>query len=383
MSLSRKKVLTRKCISLFAIGFMLAMATSLTAQTATKITLPKQQMSLSELFQEIEKQTGYVVISNPDKVDGNKEFILAETTGLFTDVLDKAFAVTGQIYRINGKYIVVLTEEKKAAPAKPAKASASSGVSYVAPSYYSPQPSSQPQPRFESNTDTYPQSDFREVKESRVVGVRYDTIRVEGDADHFSYPDRSAQLMRSRREIIRNGQSYLLDTPPAFALKTNLLYWATGTLNLSAEIGLAKKSTLDIMASYNPWNLNGTYENNKKLVHFIVRPEYRYWFCERFNGHFLGVHAFYWQYNINQYNVPLLFEKEYRYEGNAVGAGLSYGYHWAWSKHWGMEFNFGLGVAFLDYKKSDCVKCGAELGEYKKTYAGPTNIGIKLVYVIK
>ena len=372
MSLLRKKVLTRKCISLFAIGFMLVMAASLTAQTSAKITLPKQQMSLAELFGEIEKQTGYVVISNPEKVDGSKEFVLAETTGLFTDMLDKALAVTGQVYRINGKYIVVLAEEKKADPAKPAKA--------PAPSYYTPQPA---QPRFENNADTYSKSNFQEVKESRVVGVRYDTIRVEGDADHFSYPDRSAYLMRSRREIIRNGQSYLLDTPPSFALKTNLLYWATGTLNLSAEIGLAKKSTLDIMASYNPWNLNGTYENNKKLVHFIVRPEYRYWFCERFNGHFLGVHAFYWQYNINQYDVPLLFEKEYRYEGNAVGAGLSYGYHWAWSKHWGMEFNLGVGVAFLDYKKSDCVKCGAELGEYKKTYAGPTNIGIKLVYVIK
>ena len=235
MSLSRKKVFTQKCISLFAIGFMLAMATSLTAQTATKITLPKQQMSLSELFQEIEKQTGYVVISNPEKVDGSKEFILAETTGLFTDVLDKAFSVTGQVYRINGKYIVVLTEEKKEIPAKQAKVSASSGEKYP-PSYYNSQPS---QPHFTSNTETYSRSADLEVKESRVVGVRYDTIQVEGEVNHFSYPDRSAQLMRSRREIIRNGQSYLLDTPPAFALKTNLLYWATGTLNLSAEIGLA------------------------------------------------------------------------------------------------------------------------------------------------
>ena len=369
MSLSRKKVLTRKCISLFAIGVMLTLATALSAQTAVRITLPKQQMTLSELFQEIEKQTGYVVISNPDRVDGSKEFILTETSGLLTEVLDKAFLVTGQIYRINGKYIVVLTEDKKEVlPAKAAKASA---------------PTTPSQPRFASNIDTYPTSRVPAVMESRVVGVRYDTIQVDGYTDHFSYPDRSAQLMRSRREIIRNGQSYLLDTPPSFALKTNLLYWATGTINLSAEIGLAKKSTLDIMGSYNPWNLNGTYENNKKLVHFIVRPEYRYWFCERFNGHFLGVHAFYWQYNINQHDVPLLFEKEYRYEGNAVGVGISYGYHWAWSKHWGMEFNFGLGVAFMDYKKSECVKCGDDLGDFKKIYAGSTSIGIKLVYVIK
>ena len=40
-------------------------------------------------------------------------------------------------------------------------------------------------------------------------------------------------------------------------------------------------------------------------------------------------------------DIPLLFEKEYRYEGIAVGGGLTYGYFMPFSKRWGAEFTDG------------------------------------------
>ena len=56
------------------------------------------------------------------------------------------------------------------------------------------------------------------------------------------------------------------------AIKTNLLYGGyTYTPNLSLEIGLGKRSTLDLGGGYNPWNLDGTAENNKKLVQLARR----------------------------------------------------------------------------------------------------------------
>ena len=36
-------------------------------------------------------------------------------------------------------------------------------------------------------------------------------------------------------------------------IKTNVLMDITKTINLGAEIGLSKKSTLDLYANYNPW----------------------------------------------------------------------------------------------------------------------------------
>ena len=78
------------------------------------------------------------------------------------------------------------------------------------------------------------------------------------------------------------------------AIKSNLLYDATTTMNLGLEIGLAPKWSLDLSANYNPWKFN----DETRLRHWGVQPEFRYWFCEKFNGHFLGLHGHYAKYNM-------------------------------------------------------------------------------------
>ena len=53
------------------------------------------------------------------------------------------------------------------------------------------------------------------------------------------------------------------------ALKSNLLYDATTTMNLGLEIGLARKWTLDIPVNYNPWKLS----DGKRLRHWGYSPK--------------------------------------------------------------------------------------------------------------
>ena len=115
------------------------------------------------------------------------------------------------------------------------------------------------------------------------------------------------------------------------AVKTNLLYDVTTTVNLGAEVGLSPKWTLDISANVNPW----TFGENKKWKHWLVQPELRYWLCERFNGHFVGAHLLGGVYNLS--NIDLDFKlfgtdfgqlKGHRFEGWMAGVGLAYGYHW-------------------------------------------------------
>jgi hypothetical protein len=72
-------------------------------------------------------------------------------------------------------------------------------------------------------------------------------------------------------------------TAQELAVKTNLLYDATTTGNIGVEAGLSKKWTLDVSGNLNPW----TFSNNKKIKHWMVQPEARYWLCEKFNGQFL------------------------------------------------------------------------------------------------
>lgn len=166
------------------------------------------------------------------------------------------------------------------------------------------------------------------------------------------------------------------------AVKTNLLYDATSTLNLGVEFGLAKKWTLDVSGNYNPW----TFSDNHKFKHWLVQPEARYWFCEKFNGQFLGLHAHGGEFNVGgtmPWGLKNSTIQANRYEGWALGAGISYGYHWMWSSRWSMEFTVGVGYAYLDYGQYRCEKCGDKIADKNKHYVGPTKAGITLIYMIK
>ena len=168
------------------------------------------------------------------------------------------------------------------------------------------------------------------------------------------------------------------------AIKTNLLYGAaTFTPNLGLELGLGPRSTLELSGGYNPWNLQGTIDNNNKLVHWLGHVEYRWWNCQKFNGHFLGAHLLGSQYNISGKDIPLLFDNAYRYEGWAAGAGVSWGYHWIMSGRFSMEFTLGAGYAYLEYGRYNCAKCSTLDGNYFKHYVGPTKAGISLIFMIK
>lgn len=174
------------------------------------------------------------------------------------------------------------------------------------------------------------------------------------------------------------------------AVKTNLLYDATSTLNLGFELGLSPKWTLDISGNLNPW----TFDDNRKMKHWLVQPEFRYWFCEKFNGHFLGLHAHGAQYNWGGmlpwgFSNGKMFGMENRqmsnnrYEGWLVGAGISYGYQWILGNHWNLEASVGVGYAYLSYGKYRCQKCGDKIADEHRNYFGPTKAAISLIYIIK
>lgn len=90
------------------------------------------------------------------------------------------------------------------------------------------------------------------------------------------------------------------------AIKTNLLYGGVmQTPNVGVEWGISPKLTLDLWGAYNPFPLskNGHGASNRKMKHWLVQPELRYWLCESFNGHFFGVHTFYGEYNMGGYSL--------------------------------------------------------------------------------
>ena len=167
------------------------------------------------------------------------------------------------------------------------------------------------------------------------------------------------------------------------ALKTNALYWATTTPNLGLEVGLGKRTTIDIMGGYNPFTLNK--ELNRKVKHWSVMPEFRYWFCERFQGHHLGLHTGYMFYNVGAIRIPFqpAETKLNRYQGWATGVGLSYGYTWILGKRLNLEASIGVGYAYTKFDVYECKNCGDYIGPGEKHYVGPTKVALNLIYMIK
>lgn len=170
-----------------------------------------------------------------------------------------------------------------------------------------------------------------------------------------------------------------------FALKTDLLNWGAASLNIEPELKIAKHSTVTLGVSWNPWTFKEA-EKNMKWKHLLVQPEYRYWFCNVFEGHFLGIHPFYARFNAGNINLPFgLWSglEEHRYQGNLWGAGVGYGYQWIIGKRWSMEAELGLGLGYVDGDKYRCEKCGLKLAEEKKLVFMPTKISLSFIYIIK
>ncbi len=165
-----------------------------------------------------------------------------------------------------------------------------------------------------------------------------------------------------------------------FALKTNALYWATCSPNISGEIGLAPRWTFELGAGVNPF----TFNDNKKWKHYSFTGEARYWLCEKFYRHFIGFHAGGGEMNISRANFFWVeMSNQKRYEGWAVKAGISYGYAFTLGGRWNMEATLGVGVVHADYNQFGCAHCADIEGKYNKTVVAPTKAGISLVYMIR
>ena len=169
------------------------------------------------------------------------------------------------------------------------------------------------------------------------------------------------------------------------ALKTNLFYDATATANLGLEVALAPKWTLDISANVNAWRM----PEDRRWKHWLVQPEVRYWFCDRFSGHFIAIQVHGGQFNFGNLpnNIRFLgidysLLTDHRFEGWMAGAGVAYGYDWILGRHWNLEAEIGIGYAYTVADQYRCADCGKRIAEdIVNHYFGLTRAAISIVYV--
>jgi len=182
--------------------------------------------------------------------------------------------------------------------------------------------------------------------------------------------------------LLALGYSSLLPAQ-VLALKTNLAADAVSSPNVGLELKLGTRLTLDLSGHYSPFYSK---ESLHRWRHWLVQPELRIWGCEPFFSRFWGFHLLVGEYNISDRHLPFgLYRgtRSGRYEGFVAGAGISYGYQWILSPHWGVEAELGAGYVRAGYHHYRCAHCGEERARGHKDYLGPTKVAISLVYLLK
>lgn len=171
------------------------------------------------------------------------------------------------------------------------------------------------------------------------------------------------------------------------AIKTNLLYDATATPNLQAEVKVAPRHTVGAAVGFNPFPIKDEFTfdgDNRKMRHLLVQPMWRYWFCSAFAGHFISANVAYIHYNVSNIKFPLgLYpgvDKERR-QGDTFAIGASYGYSWILSPRWSIEAEGGVDVGYASSKRYNYHRCGMFIGNEKHAVLMP-KLALNLIFNI-
>lgn len=155
------------------------------------------------------------------------------------------------------------------------------------------------------------------------------------------------------------------------ALKTNFVSWVMAATNLSYEVQVGKRFSLDLPLIWSSWDV--THAHALRII--AVQPEFRYWFVRPGCGHFFGVHVHAARYNVKWNDV--------RYQDTGkplLGAGVSYGYLLPLNETWGMEFSLGAGYANTRYAMFHNTKNAPRFDTRTLRYWGITRLELSLIY---
>ncbi len=164
----------------------------------------------------------------------------------------------------------------------------------------------------------------------------------------------------------------LCATAQRVALKTNALYWAAASPNLGLELRVNRHITFNMEGTFNRLKA-GKYDTRAE----VFTPEMRYWLSARPQaGHFFGLMALGANYN--------LLLNGHRYNGDAFGGGLTYGYSFVLGRHWSLETTVGGGGLYRREKNyKEATEEAPTEPNHKKWQLAPLKAGVTFVYIIK
>lgn len=142
--------------------------------------------------------------------------------------------------------------------------------------------------------------------------------------------------------------------------------------NLTLEARLSRVLSLQVGVSANPITkpISGI-----KLANFRVEPELRYWFNRPMARHFVALSA--------TGGACSLQLNDRFFQGDAVAAGISYGYALVLSKHWNMEAEIGVGLAHIKGYNYEGAENAPDAPNFSRFLPVPIRCGLSFSYIFK
>lgn len=360
------------------------------------------ELSYRELFEAIESQWELTVGYNVSRFDPSGVLVLPESSFTLENLNKKVFLPAGYLLERAGNHLIVKEVEKE----EPLELYALKGVVKVA-GYGSPvvgaevRINNSPQVKSTDSLGCFAWGELEAgcyVLQVKAPGYRPNKLEVEVKPqmepqfevllrEELSFaeqnlPSASPVAFADPADRLVFGRQ--TDSPvseyrrPLLAIKSNVFYLATTTLNAAVEFSLNDKWTVDVVLGYNPWE----FQSNGKFKHFLVQPELRYWPRHVFYGHFFGLHI-----HASNYHIAGIGLSEYmidhRYKGYFAGGGLSWGYHKSVGKRFALEATLGIGYMHMNYDLYPRAENKEKIKRETFNYFGPTRAGISIVYILK
>ena len=156
-----------------------------------------------------------------------------------------------------------------------------------------------------------------------------------------------------------------------FALRANLLRWATLTPDLGLEWRINSSWGIVANGLWTSWSWN---DKDRRYALWEVMPEVRYYIGKQKAG-YMGA-----MFKTGQFNYKL---SETGKQGDLMGGGITGGYRLKLNKALSMDFNLGLGYLNADYEKYKVINgVRVRQGKESKDWWGPVSAGVTLVWTI-
>lgn len=191
-------------------------------------------------------------------------------------------------------------------------------------------------------------------------------------ADRTDDTEAAAPSQVQEQEQVQEELLPVTAKPSAFALRANLLRWATLTPDLGVEWRMNERWSLQINGTWTSWSWN---DKRRRYAIWEVSPEVRYHLGESRQG-YVGAMG-----HTGHFNYKL---SETGRQGNLVGGGLTGGYIMPLGHGFSLDLTIGVGCSYVDYDRyrvTDGVRVRA--GKGNKYYWGVNRLGVTLVYNLK